>query len=50
MPSRGAAGRGEPVKAMDYSLAAGLGLSHLLELTRISMAPALVGWLLSCEM
>ena len=32
---------------MDCSLAAGLGLSHLLEPIRLSRAPAIVGWLLS---
>ena len=31
----GATGRGKPVKAMDYSLAAGLGLSRLLEPRRL---------------
>ena len=43
----GAVGRGKPVGAMDYLLAAGLGLSHLLEPRRPYRAPALVGWLLS---
>ena len=32
---------------MEFLLAAGLGLSHLLELRRLSRAPALVGYLLS---
>ena len=48
-PSIGAARRGKPVGAMDYSLAAGLSLSYLLEPRRLSRAPALVGWLLFCE-
>ena len=43
----GATGRGKPVKAMDCSLASGLGLSHLLEPKRFSRAPTIVGWLLS---
>ena len=49
-PSTGALGRGKPVEAMDCSLAAGLGLSHLLEPRRLSMALALVGWLPSYEL
>ena len=49
MPSTVVAGRGKPVRAMDCSLAVGLGLSRLLNPRRISRALALVGWLLSCE-
>ena len=49
LPSIAAAGRGKPIGAIDCSMAVGLGLSHLLEPRRLSRAPALVGWLLSCE-
>ena len=49
LPSIGAAGRGKPVGAIDCSLVAGLGLSHLLKPKRLSRVLALVGWLLSNE-
>ena len=47
--SIGAPGRGKPVGAMDCSLVASLGLSHLLEPIRLSRASSLVGWLLYYE-
>ena len=50
LPSTTVAWRGKLVRAMDFLLEAGLGLSHLLEPRRLSRAPTLVGWLPYCEM